>query len=323
MKRGVPGVHQLCNLIRCGMTAPPAVHASHSVTEFHPDALHTEIKLCEVAYQIAEKMAKEHPDPEKASRYKPKHAWRDEIKSQCGVHRNKTGLDGHMAHKFLRTRNDWLQHLEGHRHHGHFAAYINAISVMLDEMWSNTPDMRRYASAAATAHCIRGGLLIQYVAIGVYEHVAFDHIHALLSVTMARYANVYVEGGNILWKDHLTSGGNWGAGKGLKADEDELREAASMARQRRYQQAAITAEEAAAAIEDAVKKGLAIEQAVHNCTLLKRKTKTAMTRYMTITEPRIAKHMRTVKQCGHRVTASRLERLQPYKLPMVPLPDEL
>jgi hypothetical protein len=78
---------------------------------------------------------------------------------------------------------------------------------MLGEMWSNAPDRQQYAKAAATVHCIRGGLLVPYVAIGVYKHAAFVHIHEL-SATMAKYASVYLEAASAVW--------NWGAGQASK-----------------------------------------------------------------------------------------------------------
>lgn len=301
------------------MTAPPLVLASHSVTNFNPDALHMEVKLCEVAYTIAEDMAKGHPDLAKHARYKPQHAWREELKTQCGVHRNKTGLEGKMAHMFLETRGDWLKHLQGHQDHAHFTAYLDALATMLDEMWAPKPDLPKYAAAAATVHCIRVGLLIRYVPIGVYEHAAFVHVFDLLVESLAKHASLFLESGNAVWKGPLTRAGNWGAGAGLKAEQDQLRKRATEARRAGFAElAGRGCEEIAAAWEASFSAALSVEQAVCKNVLRKRSTKTAMVKYLTMTLPRVSKFMRAMKKRDGRVSSGRLQQLHRFKLPMAP-----
>jgi hypothetical protein len=127
---------------------------------------------------------------------------------------------------------------------------------------------------------------------------------------MAKYASVYLEAANAVWKDPLTSGGSWGAGKGFKADnKDELRCA--------------VLEHRTADMQDDVFCALSENQALHKCTLIKRRTRTAMIQYMTLAEPRIARHSLSIKNPGERVTSERLESLPHHMLPTAsPLPPD-
>jgi hypothetical protein len=65
--------------------------------------------------------------------------------------------------------------------------------------------------------------MIQYISIGLCDHAAFDHVRDL-SGTMTKYASVYLEAADAVWKEPLTSGGNWDIGKGWKADMDDTLE---------------------------------------------------------------------------------------------------
>jgi hypothetical protein len=146
---------QLCNMVRCGVFARPRLAAEFTVEDFEADVLHLGIKHSEVAFKIAATMSKSHPTPAIRGKYTAsKHAWREELKAGCGVHRNKAGFDGNMSHLIVAQQETCLTTLESHPDHVHLKMYMECLRTMLDQAWAREPNKQQFAAAAAKLHCL-------------------------------------------------------------------------------------------------------------------------------------------------------------------------
>jgi hypothetical protein len=115
----MPGYADYIIMSRRGVASEPRLAGCISIADWAPDLLHLEIKCVEVAFCIAEHLALTHPDP--ATRLKFLGArrirqvsssmaepckmcyngFRENLKTNFGIDRNKTGFDGHQAHPLL------------------------------------------------------------------------------------------------------------------------------------------------------------------------------------------------------------------------------
>jgi hypothetical protein len=188
----MPGYADYITKFQRGVAGPPRLPGCISIADWAPDLLHLEIKCVEVAYCIAEHLALTHPDPATRLKFQGTRRtrqtsssmaepskmrcndFREYLKTTFGIHRNKTGFDGHRAHLLLLKALEWMLVLEQHHLFCFYHRYIKALSTMLDEACKDAADLDTYAAAMMPA--LRVGVLISIKNISTYEHAAFTHV---------------------------------------------------------------------------------------------------------------------------------------------------
>jgi hypothetical protein len=340
----MPGYADYITMFRRGVAGPPRLAGCISIADWAPDLLHLEIKCVEVAYCIAEHLALTHPDPATRLKFQgPRrtrqtsssmaepskmryNGFREYLKTNFGIHRNKTGFDGHQAHLLLLKAHQWMLVLEQHHLFRFDHQYIKALSTMLDEACKDAADLDTYADAAATMHALRVGVFMSIKNLSTYEHAAFTHVFdGLKQGCYMLKASINVESGNKVWKYPLTDGGNYGTGHDFKPEVQKLWNEVAHQRAKfltasechgssNGAQARPPAPSASATLPECWLEDESLKQRCRKVTQAQRMAKTALERYLTLTHPHVAQEVRQLGLPSTKEDTERTEGCQRFRL---------